>query len=35
VSAVRTVVDDRVILTIDKSRLDDQGWGQKPHWITD
>ena len=34
-SAVRTVVDNRVILTVDKTKLGDLGWGEKPAWIRD
>jgi hypothetical protein len=30
VSAVRTVVDDRVILDVDQTRLDEMGWGEPP-----
>jgi len=32
-SAVRTVVDNRVILTVDKSKLGELGWGERPAWI--
>jgi hypothetical protein len=34
-SAIRNVVDDRVILTIDKSRLGDMGWDERPAWVTE
>jgi len=33
--AVRDVVDNRVILREDRSKLSDLGWDQKPEWITD
>ena len=35
VSAVRDVVDNRVILREDRSKLSDLGWDQKPEWIED
>jgi hypothetical protein len=34
-SAIRTVVDDRVILTADRSNLGDLGWGERPAWMHD
>jgi hypothetical protein len=33
VSAIRDIADDRVILRIDESRVDDQGWDERPAWI--
>ena len=32
-SAIRDVTTDRVILTVDKDRVDEMGWDQKPPWI--
>jgi hypothetical protein len=32
-SAIRDIADDRVILRIDESRVDDQGWDERPSWI--
>jgi|SwirhisoilCB2_FD_contig_31_3291081_length_514_multi_2_in_0_out_0_2 hypothetical protein len=32
-SAIRTVVDERVILTVDRSKLEDLGYDEKPAWI--
>lgn len=34
-SAIRDVTQDRVILAVDKDRVDATGWDQKPHWIDD
>jgi hypothetical protein len=34
-SAIRDVTTDRVILTVDKARVDEMGWDQKPAWIDD
>jgi hypothetical protein len=31
--AIRTVVDERVILTVDRSKLEDLGYDEKPAWI--
>ena len=33
VDAIRTVVDERVILTVDKTKLGDMGWGERPAWM--
>lgn len=33
--AIRDVTEDRVILTVDKDRVDAMGWDQKPPWIDD
>jgi hypothetical protein len=32
-SAIRDVTAHRVILTVDKDKIDLMGWDQKPHWI--
>ena len=32
-SAIRDVTTDRIILTVDKDRVDVMGWDQKPPWI--
>lgn len=32
-SAIRTVVDERVILTVDKTKLGDMGWDERPAWM--
>jgi hypothetical protein len=34
-SAIREVVDDRVILSVDESRLGDMGWSERPDWINE
>ena len=34
-SFIRGVADDRVILTVDKSKTDSLGWDRKPAWIND
>jgi hypothetical protein len=32
-SAIRDVTADRIILRVDESRLDEQGWDERPAWI--
>ena len=32
-SAIRDVADDRVILRIDETDVDNQGWDERPAWI--
>ena len=32
-SAIRDVADDRVILQLDETRVEEQGWEQRPAWI--
>jgi hypothetical protein len=32
-SAIRDVADDRVILQLDETRVEEQGWEQRPTWI--
>ena len=34
-SAIRDVTGDRVILTVDKDRVDEMGWDVRPTWIED
>jgi hypothetical protein len=34
-SAIRDVTGDRVILTVDKDRVDGMGWDVRPPWIED
>jgi hypothetical protein len=34
-SAIRDVTGDRVILTVDKDRVDEMGWDVRPAWIED
>jgi hypothetical protein len=34
-SAVREIVDDRVILVEDESRVEDLGWEERPAWLTE
>jgi hypothetical protein len=34
-SAIRNVTGDRVILTVDKDRVDEMGWDVRPTWIED
>ena len=32
-SAITEVTGDRVILNVDKDRLDDRGWDRRPDWL--
>lgn len=34
-SAIRDVTVDRVILNIDETRIDEQGWDERPAWISE
>ena len=34
-SGISDVTGDRVILTVDKDRLDEMGWDRRPDWLTD
>ena len=34
-SAVRDVTKDRVILSVEKDKLESRGWDKRPAWITD
>jgi hypothetical protein len=34
-SAIRDVTPDRVILQIDETRIDEQGWEERPAWINE
>jgi hypothetical protein len=35
VSAIRDVTDDRIILRIDETDLEKQGWDERPAWINE
>ncbi|HZO24997.1 MAG TPA: PRC-barrel domain-containing protein [Chloroflexota bacterium] len=32
-SAIRDVTADRIILTVDETRVGEQGWDERPSWI--
>jgi hypothetical protein len=32
--AISSVTGDRVMLTVDKGRLDDMGWNRPPNWLS-
>lgn len=32
-SAIREIVEDRIILQVDESKLGDMGWDQRPGWV--